>query len=621
MLKQDIEARDKKKIEVEKQFSEKVENTDKAKEMQERLVGIKEVDPLLEAIGEEIKSLTKASTVLLFTKDASNRFHCRKVFGSSIKALQNYKTDAKKDIAFGEVACAKKPFLITKIEIKIVLASLSKTIAIKNILLLPLLGANEVMGVACCLNKTGNFDQAGVDAVEDFGSRVNLLFQNVIKLEKIKAKSIDLENFDSWLKKNRKAFINILEDVNKANSDLEKSLSQTMSMYRIAVELSKSLDENKLLETILRNSIRLLQTRKGCLVINSHGRLTEATKHNLVVDLHLKTEKNPIKWSAEQKKPIIINDFSKTGYKKFCELTKFKNIIAVPLIQGSRTIGVLCLFDKTGGFSRKDSQALETLAHQATVVILNARVHEQEKKTIKKLKELDKMKADFVAGVSHELRSPLTTIRGYVDLISEGEAGPLTDTQTDFLSIVDQSSARLTNLINDLLTVAKIESDGLRMNKRVLSINDVLESVKKVMLPDAKQHDLQLKLKTTKSSISINGDANRLEQVLINFISNAIKFSESGGFIELFEYKKGDTVVVGVKDNGIGISKDDKRKLFEKFFRSDEVRIKNIKGTGLGLAIAKGIIEQHGGKIGVESTKGKGSTFYFSLPIKKKTAA
>ena len=620
-LNQKIEFGTHKREKIEKQYKEKVENINRAKAVQEKLIAIKEFDVLLDAIGQEIKDYTKSSTVLLFEKNESNLFRCRKAVGKSAGSFKDYKTDAKKDIVFGEVATVKESIILPKKEIKIFLGGLSEKMSLKSALLLPLVEANEVIGVIFCLNKPRGFDDDDLESVGDIGSAVNLLFQNALRLEQIKSKSLGLENFNKWLKKNRKAFINILEDVNSANHQLEKALSQTMTMYKIAVELSKSLDEQNLLEAILINSAKLVQAKSGSLVLKSQSKLNQAANYNNAPELYLDINRNPVKWVEKHKKPIIINDFSKTSYRNFSEQTHIKSFMAVPLIQRGKAIGVLCLFNKEGGFSRKDSQPLETLAHQATVTILNARIHEREKRTIQKLKEVDKMKADFVASVSHELRSPLTTIKGYLDLVIEGEGGPVTETQSEFLSIVDQSSTRLLNLINDLLMVAKIESDNLRIKKELLSVNDILESVSKGMLPEAKKKKLKLVLRVVKNSPVIDGDFDRLEQVIVNFISNAIKFTEAGGSIELFDTIKENKVVIGVKDTGIGISAEDKKKLFDKFFRSDDAIIKNIKGTGLGLAIAKGIVEQHKGKVWVESTQGKGSTFYFSLPIKRQTAA
>jgi signal transduction histidine kinase len=392
-------------------------------------------------------------------------------------------------------------------------------------------------------------------------------------------------------------------------------------MYKIAVELSKSLDEAKLLEAILSNSANLVEAQSGCMILASGARLKQAANFNYSGGLDLNLEDTPISWINSNKKPLIINNFNSTSYKGYGKLAGIKSLLAVPLIQRDHSLGVLCVFDKKGGFSRTDCQNLITLAHQATVTLLNARVHEGEKRTVAKLKEIDKMKADFVASVSHELRNPLTTIKGYLDLLSEGEGGSVSKEQLGFLNIIDESSGRLLNLINDLLTVSKIESATLRVNKKLLSLNDVFEKVAKVMIPEAKNKGLKLEVTLDKDLPLVEADPDRLDQVLINLVSNAIKFTLQGGLIEISSSVKNGALLASVKDSGPGVSEMDKKRLFDKFFRSQQAITQNVKGTGLGLAIAKGIVEQHHGKIWLESELGKGSTFYFSLPIKKKKAA
>lgn len=621
-LKQSIDLGQRRTNKLEQEFESRIKDLAKASKVQTKLSEIQETDPLLQVFAQEIKEITKSSTVLIYLKDGPDGdYCCRRSLGESAKLYRGSKTNGENDLAFEEIDHLKKPLIFAKKDTKIVLANLSKKTELKNALLLPLFKGENVVGVVCCLNKKSAFDESDLGLMGTICSQISVLLQNTEQFEEIRAKSVDLEKFNAWHKKNRKAIINILEDVNRANSELEKALAQTMTMYRIAVELSKSLNEEQLLDAIILHSARLVQAKKGSLIVMRGPKLYQATVHNKASDLHLELADSPIYWVAKNKKSIAINDFSRTTYKDFSRLTNIKNLLAVPLVQSNKCLGVLCLIDKKEGFSVKDSQALETLAHQATVTLLNARIHDREKKTIAKLKEVDKMKADFVASVSHELRSPLTTIKGYLDLVTEGEAGPLTQEQTDFLGIVDQSSTRLLNLINDLLTVAKIESDGLQITRQLLSINDVLESVAKTITPQIKQKKLNFKMGLSKQNVMINGDFDRLEQVVINFISNAIKFTASGGTIELISSVKSNAMIVGVKDTGIGISAADKKRLFDKFFRSQEAIIQHVKGTGLGLAIAKGIVEKHQGKIWVESTPGKGSTFFFSLPIKKRTAA
>lgn len=585
-----------------------------------QLSRLQRLDSLLKVFAHEIKELLSASTILVFLKKNENGFFCKKAVGSKIHKLDALKKPFN-DLIFDEIRHLKQPLILSSKELNVLMPTLYKKIKLQNALFVPLQRGDDILGVVCCLNKKAGFNDDDLKIMSAINRQISVMLENATLFERMNLKTADLEKINLWLNKNRKAFINILEDINQANNSLEKALHQSLTMYRIAVELSKSLDESQLLEAILSNSADLVGAKSGFLVLVHGSSLYEATRFNYQGDLHLSGAKTPIKWIMNHKKALVINDFENTAYHSYGRAAGIANFIGVPLIQRNKCIGVLCLVNKTHGFARQDSQNLVTLAHQATVTLINARVHENEKKTVAKLQELDKMKADFVASVSHELRSPLTTIKGYLDLVMDQEAGPINKEQQEYLAIIDHSSDRLLHLINDLLTISKIESASLKMKKRLVSINDVLETVAKVMQPEAVQKGLKLKVKLAKGLPQVMADGDRLDQVVINLVSNALKFTPKDGTVELASEVVNNMLVLSVKDSGLGIAAEDQKNLFKKFYRSQEAVTRNIKGTGLGLAIAKGIIEQHHGKIWLESKIGKGSTFYFSLPIKKKTAA
>ena len=579
-----------------------------------------DVDALFKVVGHKITNVVSVPSVLIFVRDEETEsFSCRGTAGKLTGSMMGFEPTPK-DLIFEEIANLKEAIILSSRELTALFPSISKKIKACEALFVPLLRGDSLTGVICCFRKD-SFRGDDLKTMSMISSQVSVWLENSILQQKVSTKSAELAKFHTWFKKSRRAFINILEDVNQASAQLEKALHQTLSMYRIAVELSKSLDEPRLLKTILSNSAGLVGAKKGTLVISTGLKLKQETNFNFDGDLLLDSPDTPIHWVSTNKKPLIINNFGRTSYKKYQSLISIKNLVAVPLVQRERCLGVLSLFDKEGGFSRSDCQNLVTLAHQATVTLLNARIHENERRTVTKLKELNKMKADFVASVSHELRNPLTTVKGYLDLISEGEAGPVTKQQLNYLDIIDESSGRLLNLINDLLTLSKIESASLKMNKRQISLNDVLTAIAKIMEREAKQKGVRLLVRLGKDLPLIEADSDRLNQVVINLLSNAIKFTPKGGTIEIISEGKIDSLIASVKDTGSGIRLKDQKRLFDKFFRSAETVVQNVKGTGLGLAIAKGIIDQHQGKIWVQSEPNKGSTFYFSLPIKKKTAA
>jgi signal transduction histidine kinase len=228
------------------------------------------------------------------------------------------------------------------------------------------------------------------------------------------------------------------------------------------------------------------------------------------------------------------------------------------------------------------------------------------------LKELDNMKSDFVASVSHDLRSPLTLIIGYALMLPE--AGELNETQQEFVESIKLSVAKMTTLIENLLDLGKIEASvGMEMepcqlvtviNKEVAGLRD-----------QAGAKEIILQLQLPPELPLVQGNQVRLDQVVSNLVGNAVKFTPEGGMVTVSARGEKGEVVVEVKDTGIGIAPEDQVHLFEKFYRVGRVETSDIEGTGLGLAIVKSIVEGHGGRVWVESEFGQGSTFGFALPI------
>jgi len=239
------------------------------------------------------------------------------------------------------------------------------------------------------------------------------------------------------------------------------------------------------------------------------------------------------------------------------------------------------------------------------------------------LKELDEMKRDFVSSVTHELRSPLAAIESYINMmlkrVSEikREISDF-DWKDNFLRM-KKNTIRLSRFINDLLDVAKIEAGKLDVNPMKIDYSLVVKDIVELFKPKATEQRIDLSYKIIENLPPVYGDEDRLKQVLTNLIGNALKFTPEGGKIEVKVYVKNDAVETAVSDTGCGIPPDKIDRIFSKFeqVKSARDKVKGPKGTGLGLTIAKAIVELHGGKIWVESELGKGTTFFFTLPVFK----
>jgi two-component sensor histidine kinase len=231
------------------------------------------------------------------------------------------------------------------------------------------------------------------------------------------------------------------------------------------------------------------------------------------------------------------------------------------------------------------------------------------------------LKSEFISTVSHELRTPLTSIGGYIKLIQEGDAGPVTDTQQEFLSIIETNVRRLTALINDILDIDRLQSTHLSIGKEPQDLREILRECRERLLIQAHQKELDLRLELPREIPLILGERRRLVQVFENLISNAIKYTVAGFVAVKVRVEENQQIVVSVVDSGIGLDADERSKLFQKFYRSDSGLNRSEQGTGLGLVIAKALVEAHGGQITVTSEKGAGSTFETRFPITAPTVS
>ncbi len=248
-------------------------------------------------------------------------------------------------------------------------------------------------------------------------------------------------------------------------------------------------------------------------------------------------------------------------------------------------------------------------AHRAMLLTL-----QHQKTAVERLQELERVKGDFVSTVSHELRTPITSIIGYTEVLEDGMVGELTDAQREVVDRVDRNGRRLLLLVEDLLTLSQIESSNLKIEPVVTDIRSVVTNAHEALATTLAKRSLTVTVSTPREPVVHHGDPVQLERMVANLMTNAVKFTPDGGNVEVALSSDGEVSQIVVKDDGVGIAVDDQAKLFTRFFRSTSATDQAVQGTGLGLTIVQAIVALHGGKIGVSSSHGKGTTVTVTVP-------
>ncbi|MGQ9586341.1 MAG: ATP-binding protein [Anaerolineae bacterium] len=313
------------------------------------------------------------------------------------------------------------------------------------------------------------------------------------------------------------------------------------------------------------------------------------------------SETNPVAdWVVRNGKPLLISETSQDSRFLVGVEAQAHSILAVPLVVRGVTTGVLEVWNKPGdtSFAEDDLETLTCLASHAAIAIENARAFHE---------------ANLVSDIIHELRTPLTSIVGYSKMLLISEAlDPKTRLQ--FLETIHREATRMGNLVNDILELSRLESGHIHLAQEPLALNPLLREVVALLGQRARDKGLDVRVDLAEPSPTVAGDAQRLRQVFLNLLDNAIKYNHPGGWIAVrSEERSGGFVAVAVQDSGRGIAPEYVPRLFERFFRLDEEGLPT--GSGLGLAIARQIMEIHGGCIEVQSEPGKGSTFTVVLPV------
>ena len=438
-----------------------------------------------------------------------------------------------------------------------------------------------------------------------------------------------------------------LDKLSEKNKDLADSLYRLNVLYNTSSQFAGTLDTKKLIDYMIEGLDKSLSFDLTCtiffglkkepiLIINSLYDISEelmsALKLRAILNYKSLFENKNAPFQIDEKTLKIIKFIKNPNNKFTFSIFQYDNMFA-PIDLGDNFFGCIEIF-KQNSFTTDDATYFQTIVQQVSLPLKSAGLYQEIIEKNIELEKLERVKSEFISIVSHELRTPLTPIRNALSILSSGRCGTLGENAVKFIDMAKRNVENLTSIINDILDINKIEAGKMDFNYRIMNIHSVIENVKNNFDCVAKEHDITFVTKEQENLPDIYADSHRLDQVLTNLVSNAIKFTPTGKKITItselknaddiktnsyFENEikdlKGNYIIVSVVDEGIGIKKENLLKAFDKFTQIENSLSRKVGGTGLGLPIAKQLIKAHKGSIWCDSEENKGSSFHFALPV------
>lgn len=462
------------------------------------------------------------------------------------------------------------------------------------------------------------------------------------------SKNIITEIINSHIKNKQKA-----DNLSEKNKELADSLYKLNVLYNTSSQFAGTLDVKKLLTYMHEGLDKSLSYDLTCtisfgfedepvLIINSLYDISEellnALKLRAVLNYKSLFKDNKIPFEIDDRNLKIVKYIKNPTQKFNFTIFQYDNMFA-PIDLGDNFFGCIEIF-KEKHFTTDDASYFQTIVQQVSLPLKSAGLYKEIINKNEKLEKLERIKSDFISIVSHELRTPLTPIKNALTILSGGRCGDLSETAIKFVNMAKRNVENLTNIINDILDINKIEAGKMDFNYKLMNIHSVIENVRNNFDCVAKEHNIILTTQEQENLPEIYADSQRLGQVLTNLVSNAIKFTPDGKnitikselknsdqialnpyFEEDLKALNGTYVLVSVVDEGVGIKKENMQKAFDKFTQIESPLSRKVGGTGLGLPIAKQLIEAHNGKIWCDSEENVGTSFHFVIPISEKTVS
>ena len=471
----------------------------------------------------------------------------------------------------------------------------------RTMLGVPMLSDGQVIGVISLIRtRVAPFAKRQIDLVSTFATQATIAIQNGNLFRQLEARTVELAD----------------------------SVEELQALSAVGEAVSSTLDLEEVLKTIVTHAVQLSETDGGSIFEFDQDtgefrvRTTYGTGADLVRALRaarIRLGETAIGRSAALRRPQALPDLDmETPDPHIEQLSRhgWKSMLAVPLLREDRILGALVVRRKRPGeFAVETAELLERFASQSALAIQNAHLFREIGEKSRQVEVASAHKSEFLASMSHELRTPLNAVIGFSEVLLDGMFGELNAKQREYLNDIGDSGRHLLELLNEILDLSKIEAGRMELEPEPFSLVEALERGMAMVRDRAAQHSVELALEVEPGVDVIVADQLRIKQVILNLVTNAVKFTHGGGRVEVRAREFEGRLEVTVRDTGIGIAPEDREKIFESF-QTGGRDAKAEEGTGLGLTLSRKIVELHGGRIWVESEVGRGSTFGFTLPLR-----
>ncbi len=427
--------------------------------------------------------------------------------------------------------------------------------------------------------------------------------------------------------------VRLFTELQERTRELARSVEELQALSEVGRAVSSTLDLPTVLTTIVARAVQLSATSGGVIYEYDEARQefqlrasyrTEAELVEVLRARPIRLGEGATGQAALRRAPVEVPDTLDDRELQITQLARstlnqlgYRSILGVPLLLDQGILGALTVWRREpGSFPPETVNLLQTFAIQSALAIQNARLFREIADKSRQLEAASRHKSEFLANMSHELRTPLNAILGFSEVLAERMFGEVNEKQAEYLQDILSSGRHLLSLINDILDLSKVEAGRLELELGRFHLPTALDNALTLVRERATRHGITLNQTVDSGVADIVADERKVKQILLNLLSNAVKFTPEGGRVGLTATTADGVITIAVSDTGIGIAPEDQAAIFEEFRQVGREDARKQEGTGLGLTLAKKFVELHGGRIGVQSQVGQGSTFSFTLPVR-----